>query len=313
MEVVNFVSDIAHEFLQLQVPSSNYNFTFSVDPIEADWHVLYNVRRALLVPNSRARTIFVANEPPEVYRYDPRVLRLCGSVVAPGRYRYLEKSLVSLVVLPGLIPWHVGKFFSEAPLSIEALLSQPPPALEGLSVITSGKSFTPMQRQRLRLLEYLEGKMPYLRLFGQEFSPIKDKHQILCRYQNHLSLENASHPYYWSEKLADGLIMRNRVFQGGDSEAKRYFPGRGVIFINHWDLDKTYKKIDSELENSSYAALSEILVSNRRTVLEDRNLFSLLQRHIDSLSESSPANGAGKSLSLPKHRELRIHRLQYRF
>lgn len=90
--------------------------------------------------------------------------------------------------------------------------------------------------------------MPYLRLFGQEFSPIKDKHQILCRYQNHLSLENASHPYYWTEKLADGLIMRNRVFQGGDSEAKRYFPGRGVIFINHWDLNKTYKKLTRNLK-----------------------------------------------------------------
>ena len=82
--IVKIVSQIPSEIWSREQPDGlGMEFAHTHEPVAADIHVIYGLRSPLRVPNRRDNTFFVASEPPEIRRYNLKVLANYGAVIAP--------------------------------------------------------------------------------------------------------------------------------------------------------------------------------------------------------------------------------------
>lgn len=305
---INVVSAGNQDIWQREIsPGYESEFVFSTEPIEADWHVIYNHVEPMVVPNQSSRIIFVAVEPPESTYYDPRVLRQYGAVISPG-YRYLQNSLPNHLVRTGLLTWRIDvshqNEISGDLIPRSALQTLVPPAGNKISVITSTKTLTPLHRQRLRLIDYLEKRIPELEVFGGGRIEVDRKLDIFGKYRHHIALENAIHHSFWSEKLADPLLGLNQVFFGGHPSAKNDFPGKSVVVINPWKKRQTYRKIMDYLNQMDYRALVPEIRAHQSKIIGELNISSVLTSLIQELDKSVARVLSTESTTFPAHRSL---------
>ena len=305
---INVISAGNHDVWKREVPpDSAFEFVFSSEPVEADWHVLYNHVQQVSVPNQASKIIFVAVEPPESAYYDPSVLRRYRAVVSPG-YRYLTKSLPNHFVRTGLLTWRIDVSHKNqidgGLISRTALQKANPPSENKISVITSTKTLTPLHRQRLRLIDYLEKRIPELEVFGGGRQEILRKIDVFPRYRHHIALENAIHPSFWSEKLADPMLGLNQVFFGGHESAKNDFPGKSVMVINPWKKQESYRKIMDYLDAVDYPTLVPELRAHQAKIMNHLNISSVLSKLINELVQSAPNINTRQPTVFPTHRSL---------
>ncbi len=280
---VNVVSDIDPELLRRQEPPSSLGFTYSPEPINADWSVVLGVTRSLALPNPRARCFFIATEPPDVMEYDLAALSHYGLVIA-GQFRYL-RSLSTLSVCTGLLPWRVGIAIEQhhptVTMSRADFLELPLPTKPTISVVTSDKALTSTQVRRLRLIDFLAKHMPELQVFGRDVRLVNDKADALRMSQFHLALENCRQPRFWTEKLSDPILMGNVTFYSGGNDWRRDFPGESAIF--EIDVDhpsRAYRQIRSTLDGFVHEDHFPEILANRTKVLDHANLHSAIERAI---------------------------------
>ncbi len=307
MMQINIIAE-GHQATWMREKSHENPFDFCVtpEPVSADWHVVYNVLHPILLPNHISRIIFVAVEPPEMEHYDPKVLNKYRAVISPG-FRYLTKSLPNHFTRTGLLNWRIDISYENQPpdhlLSREELVGLKPPTGEKISVITSSKKITPLHRQRLRLIDYLAKKMPELVVYGAGHQDIRAKIDALTQNRYHLALENAIHPHFWSEKLADPLLGLNQVFHGGHPTAKEDFPGKAVSTVNPWKKDETYRKIISSIESTPYDSVLAEIRAHQANILNRLNIFCVLNEVIRKLEPDTAEASNTASTYFPSHKK----------
>lgn len=285
VRIVNIVSKIPAEIWVRELPPcADFDFVHSREPIEADYHVVYGIRDPIIVPNDWSRVVFVASEPPEIREYNLKALSRFGMVVGPlfpG-----VKDLPNYRALSAVAPWWVGvnsstedhyETHSGYPsLSREQLLSMPAPRHDALSVIVSRKTRTPLQEQRLRLVDYLVAKLPGVEVFGVGASPLADKASVLSRFRYHLAVENSVHPRYWTEKLADPVLLRNFVFYGGSPSYRDDLGAPGISLIDPFNPEACYRSVCEAMESDFHGKNSEGLTANRDCVLNEMSFHRQL-------------------------------------
>lgn len=307
MTLINIISKIpADVWKREQPPESHTSFVHTASPVDADFHVVYGVRDALRVPNEWRKIFFVASEPPEIRRYNVEVLRRFGAVLGPSFPDVRE--LPGFRLMTGIAPWWVGINSSTArhyetqsePIGLDrvALRNHNDPDLSGLSVIISTKARTPLQSQRLRLVDYLGTKLPQFEVFGVGLRPVADKAQVLSRYRYHLAIENSIHPGYWTEKLADPILMGNFVFYGGHAAFRNDLAGLGVSLVDPFDLDGTYRIISDAMESDGWARSAEGRRQNRDAILDRVSFHRKLESVVDEIVPDRPGRG---TVLIPPH------------
>jgi len=285
--LVNIVSQIPTDIWSREQPNGlGMDFVHTHEPVVADIHVIYGLRTSLRVPNSRHNTFFVASEPPEIRRYNLKVLANYGAVIAP-RFGYLV-SLPNFVEATALAPWwagaraggttHYSSTRQEVTLTREDFQRGFLPNENRMSVIVSPKARTPLQIQRLKLVDFLGNHVPSLDIYGPEYRPLADKAEALRRSRYHLSVENSIHPGYWTEKLSDPILLDNIVFYGGDSTATSYFQSGSVVMINPFDFDGTYRQVAEALESDLWGRNAKSRKENRQKVLGELSFHRILSR-----------------------------------
>lgn len=303
--LVNVVSQIPAAIWNREVPpQSSLEYVHTRDPVSADIHVIYGLREKLSIPNAPDNVVFVASEPPEIRRYNLAILTNYRLVVGP-RFGYLN-ALANYRPLTAVAPWWVGtsagasKHYEQvsesAGYSRKQLSEGFAPEIDRVAAIVSNKAQTPLQQQRLRLVDYLLRHCADFEAFGLEHLPVQDKSEVLSQYRYHLAVENSIHHGYWTEKLSDAVLMDNYLFYRGDPSLSDYFSMSSIRRINPWDFEETYALIMQSIESGQWSASAEARLTNRRLLL-DRWSF---HRELESLLSSMSLRAAsGRVVKIP--------------
>jgi hypothetical protein len=283
--LINFISSLPSQSLQRQEePRNGISWVFSTYPLDADLYVVYGVISRLEFVNRSAPKVFVALEPPEIFRYSLQVLE-CYDVVLAAGYDYLG-ILKNVSVKTGLLNWSIHA----AKNQLRAEIAAKGPVMEfhnlsflnsGLTAIVSLKRITKLQKRRLKFVKYLSNHLPELQLYGREFNPVHDKREVLVRTRFHLAIENSIHPRYWTEKLSDSLLSGAKTFYVGDPQIASEFSNRAVVPLDIQDFEDALSRM-KEVMNEGFSHEDNLaLISAQNYILDHANIFSRILQLLD--------------------------------
>jgi hypothetical protein len=195
----------------------------------------------------RERRILFVVEPPEFWQPPVELLDSFGYVVSPYPLPQFQGVQIPSVTT-GLLWWYGIDLDGHRPtgnfMTLDAIRREPwPEKTRLMSVITSAKAFLPGHRKRLAFVQQLkEAFGDALDLYGAGINPIADKREALAPYLYHVAIENAVHPHFWTEKLADPMLGRCVTFYHGAPSAAASFPEGVVVPI---DIDRPQAAIDT--------------------------------------------------------------------
>jgi hypothetical protein len=180
------------------------------------------------------------------------------------------------------------------------------PKKNRISAVFSEKSGTLLQKQRLRLADYLAQHLEIFDIYGGPDSRVEDKAEVLSRSRYHLAIENSIHRGYWTEKLSDPILMDNFVFYGGDIGTVSIFEG-SVSLINPFELEETYRSIATAVESEVWDHSAEYRANNRLSILDKHNFHHSLTNVIQSHPDGGPV--LGRTVFARQHKKKPLRRV----
>jgi len=273
-------------------------FTFNVDADKYDWLVVYhdlpgdsiadNIEK-LCCP--REKTILVTTEPSSITVYGTGYLRQFG-LIFTSQEPWAIKHPNVIFTQPGLV-WFYGTTFSEGKALTydEMNKMSPPEKTKTISTVCSiRQGRLTLHYKRFQFTEKLKGKIPELEVYGHGVNPMSDKAEALDQYKYHITVENHVLPHHMTEKLPDAFLGYTLPFYHGCPNASDYFPPESFIPIDINDFDRTVEIIRSTLANNEYEDRLPYIIEARKRVLEEHNLFALLEREITRRDPHITAN-----------------------
>ena len=290
-----------------QLPGDNSiwgkcRFLFDANAQEYDWLVVYHdlpggsksqsVER-LQCP--REKTILITSEPSSITVYGSHYLRQFGFVIT-SQEPWAIKHPNAIFTQPGL-KWFYGAPKDGGTMLTYDNLQQIPPITKTKTISTvcsSRQGRLTMHYKRYHFTDQLKARIPELNIYGHGVNPMNDKAEALDPYQYHITVENHVFQHHLTEKLPDAFLGFTLPFYHGCPNASDYFPSESFIPINIYDLEKTSEIIRSTLANNEYHDRLPYIIEARRRVLQEHNLFVVLEREIvkrDRSIGTSPPGG----------------------
>ena len=261
-----------------------------------DWLVVYHDLPRELTSQSveklqcpREKTILITGEPSSITVYGTYFLRQFGFVIT-SQEPWVIKHSSAIFTQPGLI-WYYG-----APrvrdkrhrLTYDEIKQiQPMTKTKTISTVCSSRQGRlTMHYKRFQFTNKLKARISELDIFGHGLKTINDKAEALDSYQYHVTVENHVFPHHLTEKLPDAFLGYTLPFYHGCPNATDYFPKESFIPIDINDLDRTVEIIRNTIANNEYKDRLPYIIEARRRVLEEYNLFAVLEREITKRDKS---------------------------
>lgn len=295
--IVKFMARQPLEFYKSQWPRQfpgnitqwgKCQFVFDDNAKEYDWLVIYHdiARRPdttgieqLQCP--REKTILITTEPSTITVYGEDYLNQFGIILTSQEAWAIPHPDI-IFSQPGLI-WHYGMPFDAGEvISYDKMKATPPPAKTKTiaTVCSIRKGTLTLHSKRVAFTKHLQADLPELDVFGHGVNPMSDKAEALDPYKYHITIENHIYPHHMTEKLPDAFLGYTLPFYHGCPNASNYFPRESFIPIDINDYDKTLDVIQSTIANNEYEDRLPYIIEARRRVLDEHNLFPLLNRII---------------------------------
>jgi hypothetical protein len=292
MNHVNVIGDIDPRLWERQSlgkVSSEYIFHYRNFKSDAQWSIYLGNANCEFIPNPQSTNIFMLVEPPEVHEYKHEYLAKFDLIAGPKFPQYIE--LPNYLFSQCALPWSIGVSFQDTKMDMQSrLMRKLPGRLRGilkqdaevsfdlaellefnlkkenrLSVVTSSKSDTPMQKQRINFINFLQKRRAIpLDVYGRGFKPVRDKFEVLSNSTHHLALENSSHIGNWTEKLADPILSLNRTYYVGAPDISEYFSHHAVLPLDLSNFEKAAETIEKDFLTIKY---NESTLEKARTKL----------------------------------------------
>jgi hypothetical protein len=316
MKSINVVGDINPEVWERQRLSqqeSEYIFHYKNFASEASWTIHIGNANVEFQPCPNSKNLFMFVEPPEIYRYKSEDLDRFDIVAGPKFPEYVN--LPNYCFSQAALPWSAGithpeinvllrmrglrkifknlvVFSQKSPqinFSIEELLRLSLPKEKFLSIVTSNKAETPMQKKRLDFITFLNSRKAIpIEIYGRGFKKVDDKFEILRRSSHHLALENSSYDGYWTEKLADPILSLNRTYYSGATDVQNYFPSNIVLPIDLSNFESAASIIEKDFINFEYDLNCQ---KEARDILVSENSFESVVLKIIQNYETNTLSG----------------------
>ena len=282
----------------------NCRFLFDPDAQEYDWLVVYHdLPRELKSPSieklqcPREKTILITGEPSSITVYGSYYLNQFGFIITSQEPWAIKHPNV-IFTQPGLI-WYYGapRFKDNRHRLTYDEIKQIPPIAKTKTISTvcsSRQGRLTMHYKRYHFTNELKARIPELDIFGHGVKTMNDKAEALDSYKYHVTVENHVFQHHLTEKLPDAFLGYTLPFYHGCPNAADYFSPESFIPIDINNLDRTVEIIRSTLANNEYNDRLPYIIESRRRVLEEYNLFAVLEREItrrDSSIETSQPGG----------------------
>lgn len=269
----------------------DYQFFINDTIEEADFWVVcyqkfpYKKETCRVAPEN---TIFFTWEPDSTYHYSQRFLNQFAKVVS-CQQKLKHRNVVK--DQPGLA-WHIGMVRKNGEVSYncnyDSLIHSKPKKTKLLSVITSNKIYTRGHRMRIAFVQKLkEHYGEQLDVYGRGFNDFDDKWDVIAPYKYHISLENCSIPYYWSEKLADTYLGNAFPFYYGCTNIEDFFDARSFCKIDIAKPDEAIEIIDNAINNNLSETNADAVETAKQQVLNEYNFFELIVKHISDMNPNA--------------------------
>lgn len=276
----------------------NCEFIFDHEAREYDWLVVYddlppreNERRSVRVERlacPQEHTLLVTSEPSSIKTYGSAYTRRFGQVLTSQPAWALPHA--DRIHSQPALQWFYG--FGKAHEIDHDQLSaaQPWEKTRLLSTVCSKKQ----QRHTLHNLRYhfteeLRKLIPELDVYGHGVREMDDKAEALHDYRYHVAIENYCGLHHWTEKLADPFLGLSLPFYHGCPNATDYFPEQSFIRIDIHNARDAARIIRRAIDNNEYEKRLPFILEARRRVLDEYNLFAVLDREI-SLRHTRPCS-----------------------
>jgi hypothetical protein len=262
---------------------------------ECDFWVVYDdVVRPETTRCPPGNTLLITGEPPSVKSYHPRFTAQFAQVLTCHRglkhpnVTYQQQSL----------PWMIGCCFNHETgqwdktytKDYDELSILPPvPKTRLLSVLSSNKAFTPGHQRRLAFVDALKARFgDEIDIFGRGIRDVEDKWDAIAPYKYHIVIENGQFPDYFTEKLSDAIFANAYPLYVGCPNIGEYFPKNTLTSVDPTDPAAGIRAICAEMEARRYESSSEARQVAKKLLLNEYNLFPMLDKWVQALSPAPP-------------------------
>jgi len=266
-----------------------YQFYINEDINNPDFWVVRNkkIKKATTCNIAPENTILMISEPKTVVRYPNKYRDQFGvfcSCQEGEKHR-------NVIYTPPILPWYIGKETPQGYLPTYDQLKEgsTPQKTKLISVITSNKAFTQGHQDRIDFVRKLKGYYgDKLDVFGRGINDFEDKWDVLAPYKYHISLENSSSRYYWTEKLSDCYLTETFPIYFGCKNLSDYFPENAYKKIDIYNFEEAITIINKTIADDEYGKNQSSLKRCKDLVLDDYNIFTYITNCCDKLDPSLP-------------------------
>lgn len=303
------VSGLGYRQWRRQLPKESTilggcRFHFDPDLREYDWLVVYEKfprdkhgKRSAWVEQLACppeNTLFVTVEPSSIRIYEDMFLDQFGHVLSAHEPWALQHG--GHVRSQPALRWFYGaRSDEERMLDLEDLAAMPcPKKTRTIATVCSSKAHGhTLHRKRFEFVQKLKRRFPEIDVFGKGVRPIQDKATAIDPYQYHLAIENHVSPHHWTEKLADAYLGWSIPIYYGCPNLEDYFPNGSFIYIDIDDFECSLHVIQQAIGEGFYEKNFDALREARRRVVEDYNLFSVIEKIATGKGQASQRNQSG--------------------
>ncbi len=263
-------------------------FVFDIESEEYDWlvvyHDLYRAPWSLSIEKLRCprkNTILITTEPSTITVYGSDYLHQFGTVLT-SQEPWAISHPNPIFSQPGLI-WFYGFPLSGGKIrSYDEMKATAAPVKTKIisTVCSNRRGKLTLHNKRYCFTAQLKSAIQELDIYGHGVKPMSDKAEELDPYQYHISIENHVYLHHLTEKLPDAFLGYTLPFYHGCPNAADYFPSDSFIPIDIGDFERTLNVIKSTIANNEYKDRLPYILEARRRVLEEYNLFAVLEREI---------------------------------
>lgn len=275
-------TEFLHQIDRTRFPEEEYYIREnSTEDVDWDLVVVYEgVRQPVKVRCKEGNLIFISGEPPMSRIYPKAFLAQFDTLITqhphlshPDNRQYQP-----------CMNWHLSysyerKKYMEGYADYQG--QKPIAKSKILSMITSSKRMMPGHGKRMKFVEALRDELgDRVELFGQGIRFVDAKTEAINDYLFTVSVENSRIPHYWTEKFADPILAFTVPFYCGCTNIGDYFPDDCYIPIDINDKQKAIARIREVLAHpeEEYAKRLPALLEARKRILDDYNLFAVLER-----------------------------------
>ena len=261
-------------------------FDFDVDCRDYDWLVVYHdlprdetffTEEKLACP--KERTLLITGEPSTITVFGTNYLRQFGWVLT-FQEPWIMRHPGAIFHHPGLI-WHYGLPFDKGRFITwdEMAAASPPEKTRSISTVCSQRTGNiTLHSTRVDFTWRLKDELPELDIFGHGVNPMNDKAEALDPYRFHIAVENHVFDHHLTEKLPDAFLGFTVPFFHGAPNTADYFPKESFIPIDINNYERSRDVIKSHLANNEYEDRLPYVIEARRRVLEEQNLFGIINK-----------------------------------
>jgi hypothetical protein len=270
-----------------------YQFYINENIDEPDFWVVQGkgVRTSESCKVAPENTLLLTTEPKSVLVYPQRYIKQFGTICSCQE----QTKHKNLILGPAILPWFVGFKKSKEneltySLTYDNLInSETPSKTKLISVITSNKAFTQGHLDRIEFVEKLKAHYgDKIDVFGRGYRDFDDKWDVLAPYKYHISIENSSQNYYWTEKISDCFLAETFPIYYGCTNLSQYFNKEAFQPINIHDFESTVAIIDRIIAEDTFEQKRAELKECKMKVLKEYNMFDYVAMLCDSMNPELP-------------------------
>jgi hypothetical protein len=189
--------------------------------------------------------------------------------------------------------WHLSKTYSQ--LCNENIVKNPE-YNNVLSTVLSANYRDPGHVKRIDFVKFLEQKMP-VHMYGDnkwEYKEYKGSLPYHCKddaifpYKYTFNAENNDAPYYYTEKLIDGILGECLTFYWGCPNIRELIDPRAYIELDLSNFAKDYEIVKKAIEEDWHSKRLPYIREAKKKILNDLQFFPRLERILNQEMRLQP-------------------------
>lgn len=177
--------------------------------------------------------------------------------------------------------WHLSKTYQELIRESERVSKT-----KILSAILSGKYSDPGHIKRVDFVKFIEKKWSksplHIDVFGEnKFNythfqgslPYHQKDDGLFPYKYHVTAENHSIPYYYTEKLIDGILSETLVFYWGCPNIRELIDPRAYVQLHLSNFEEDFKIVEQAIREDWWTQRLPYIRAEKVKILNELQFF----------------------------------------